>query len=635
MVRCTAVVLSSLLCGCVFAVGEEPGESTRKVIGPEGGVVSVAGGPSLTIPPGALSTLVEIGIVRSGASPPFAAISAVYAFNPAGTTFAQPAVVSFPLPDGTAQAALNWSTGATPTQFESIPAVVEGKAAAAPVTHLGVGYLAGAPRATRTVSGALSTVYWQDDGTKTSRSGIVAPPMQVSAIFVPNGHGYDRLPVTQGGDSSFSVGGVPAGSYFLQLDTRYPPNQYQGEAVFTQLVELTTSTPDLSMVTSARPTVRAPAAPTLVTLNVSNLTPWVAPSGDYTGDMFLIAGSQAHVYSRPQISGPRPAAGATNYTNTFDWDVGSTADYIGLPDAAKGDVEFAYQRSTRPIGSGATLGALHWASRFQRIDGFTLRDGVPGALDITLADVPQTGQLRASLHNGQFASLASQVNPRARPSIVVGGGGVSILSVPHTVDFPDAPGARATSSVLWIQGPLTVDVDYGVVTYGQLPAPLWQEERYATYTFEIDLPTPSGSSTSWQGGFLEFVRAGSTEPIAPVLLPPAAPRINGMDAFAAQAGVGLQPTLSWSPPASGAPTSYVVRIDLLSQGIPPPGLQEVAIAVYTRTSVQVPAGFLQHGNQYAATITAISAPWDTIDHAPLRSGVPLRTSDCVTAVFSP
>ncbi|MGZ6126326.1 MAG: hypothetical protein ACXWLR_15265, partial [Myxococcales bacterium] len=561
--------------------------------------------------------------------------SAVYEFKPAETSFAQPASVSFPVPAGNPGAVVYWSSAAAAAQYDRMPAVVEGNRASAQVGHLGVGYLGGAPRATRTVSGALSTVFWQDDGTKTSRSGILAPPMQVKAIFVPNAHGYDRLPIDPGADSSFSVSGVPAGSYLLQIDTVYPPTETQGEAVFTELVELTTSTPDLSMVMAARPTVRSSSSSQPVTLNVMNLTPWIAQSGDYAGDMILIAGSQAHVYSRPQLSSPRPATGATSYTIPFNWKVGSTADYIGLPDAANGDVEFVYQRSTRAIGGGASLGAVHSASRFQRIGDFTLQDGVPSVLNVTLADVPQTGQLRADLHNGQFASLGYQVNPQARPSIVVGGGGVSILSIPHTVDFPDAPSAHASSSVLWIQGPLTTDVDYGVVTYGQLPAPLWQEERYATYTFEMDLPTPSGSSTSWQGGFLEFVRAGSPDPIGPVLLPPRAPAINGRDAFAPQSGVGLQPTLSWSPPSLGTATSYVVRIDLISPGIPPPGFNEVALIVYTGTSVRVPSGFLQSGQQYAATITAFSAPWDTLDRPPLRSGAPLRMADCVTAVFTP
>ena len=139
----------------------------------------------------------------------------------------------------------------------------------------------------------------------------------------------------------------------------------------------------------------------------------------------------------------------------------------------------------------------------------------------------------------------------------------------------------------------------------------------------------------WQGGFLEFLRPASAGPVAPVLGPPHAPALNGRDAFAPQAGVGLQPTISWSPPSLGTATSYVVKIDLLSSGTPPPGLQEVTISVYTANSVQVPAGFLQPGRQYAATITAVSAPWDTLDRAPLRFGAPARMTDCVTAVFTP
>ena len=72
---------------------------------------------------------------------------------------------------------------------------------------------------------------------------------------------------------------------------------------------------------------------------------------------------------------------------------------------------------------------------------------------------------------------------------------------------------------------------------------------------------------------------------------------------------------------------------MLGQALP--GLQEVALSVYTGTSAQVPPGFLQQGRQYAATITALSAPWDKLNRPPLRSGAPLRMADCVTAVFPP
>ena len=211
-----------------------------------------------------------------------------------------------------------------------------------------------------------------------------------------------------------------------------------------------------------------------------------------------------------------------------------------------------------------------------------------------------------------------------------------MLAVPHSIQFPDQPGAGATSSVLWVQPPATVDVDYGIVTYGQLPPPLWKEMRYSAYGFDVNVAIPGTSSPQvWLGALYSFVPGDSAAPVVPVLGPPRSPRIEGRDAFASQNDVGTTPTISWSAPAIGSATSYTVRIDVLFSADPPAGLQEVSIAVYTGTSVKVPAGFLKAGQPYVVTITSVSAPWDTLDRPPFRTGTPLHMSDCVTAVFTP
>jgi len=624
------------LCGCDWTGSGLPADSAKAVIGPQGGTLSLAKGPILTVPPGALAAPVELSIVRSGAAAPQQALSAIYDFKPVDTVFAKAATVQIPVPASTKSAVVYWSSAGAPTRYEIVPCAVEAGFSSAQVTHLGVGYAGAVPGEERTVSGAVSTLFWQDDGTRTKRPGVLGPQMRVPAIFVPGAGGYKRIAVTEGPDSSFLASGVPSGRYFLQIDTVYPPNVGPGEAVFTQLVELTTSNPDLSTVMAARPNVQAPAGTATLALNIANLTPWVDSIAGFSGDMILIAGSQAHVYSRPQISGVRPQAGGTAYTNTFRWNVGSTAWFIGLPDASQGDVEFVYQRSTRTAGSNETQGVVRYASRFARVDNLTLREGTQQTLSVSLADVAQSGNARADLRSAQFAALAPQVNPSAMPSQVQGGSSMSILAVPHTVDYPEAPGFSASSSLLWVQAPLTTDVDYGVVTYGQLPAPLWQEERYSGYTFDLQLPAPSGKTYDWFGGFLEFVRPADAGPVAPVLGPPRSPLIGGRDAFVPQAGVGVQPVISWSPPSLGSASSYVVRIDPLGlDAIPPGSLLQLSFAVYSGTSLKVPAGFLQQGRDYVATITALSAPWDQLDRPPLRSGAPLRMSDCVTAVFTP
>jgi hypothetical protein len=62
-------------------------------------------------------------------------------------------------------------------------------------------------------------------------------------------------------------------------------------------------------------------------------------------------------------------------------------------------IELTTSAPDRPIGSGATQGMAHVATRFQRLDNLTLHDGVPGSVSVMLADAPQTGALRANLRN--------------------------------------------------------------------------------------------------------------------------------------------------------------------------------------------------------------------------------------------
>jgi hypothetical protein len=110
-----------------------------------------------------------------------------------------------------------------------------------------------------------------------------------------------------------------------------------------------------------------------------------------------------------------------------------------------------------------------------------------------------------------------------------------------------------------------------------------------------------------------------------------APLINGRNAFQAQAGVGLQPTLSWSLPTLGTPTSYRVQI----YPADPTSLAFLYATVYSSQSFTIPPGFLATGSTYYATITAQQAPWDSRDASINRYGYPNSTADCVTNTFAP
>src|SRR5258707_9226700 len=124
-----------------------------------------------------------------------------------------------------------------------------------------------------------------------------------------------------------------------------------------------------------------------------------------------------------------------------------------------------------------------------------------------------------------------------------------------------------------------------------------------------------------------------TDPMSRVLGPPPAPLINGEDAFAPHAGVGLQPVISWSPPDLGTATSYYVSIYSLSPR--EAGERFPSAAVHNGTSFKVPPGFLRPGHIYYGYISAYQSDFDVANRPIYRSGTPENQTDCIFGAFTP
>lgn len=201
-----------------------------------------------------------------------------------------------------------------------------------------------------------------------------------------------------------------------------------------------------------------------------------------------------------------------------------------------------------------------------------------------------------------FAALATQVNPAARPARD-SNLSLSVQAVPRAVDFPDFNRSASSSSLFYLQSltDSSTDVDYGALSYPQFHNPLWTEMRQVIYNFDVDLVPPGGMDpirVAASATRQDPMSPAPMDPIGPVVGPPTAPLLNGMDAFVARSGVGSQPTVSWSPPSLGAPTSYVVTIDRAFQLPPAPGeLGYLSATVYRDTAFTVPPGFLQAGTR--------------------------------------
>jgi len=483
----------------------------------------------------------------------------------------------------------------------------------------------------RTVSGTFQTTYWPDDGTRTTLPSPPPNQQTAAAILVPDGTdaGYTSLPIALDGNQGFSIEDVPAGPYFLQLDTEiFPlcpgcPTGFE-RAISTLLIELRADSPDLTSLSAARPDIVHSTSTNFVHLNVSGLAPWVA------GDNVLTATSQGFAYGRLSPS-PTPAAGATAAGGLW------LEFNRGLPEASKGDVFYAYQRSATPVGAGSTAGRLGAASKYARITDLTLTPATT-SFSVALTDTaPQTGAVRADFRYSQFAALASSVHPSAVPGT---GAAIAVLAVPHSTAYPDLPSDFERTSLLLLtisSPPPATDFDYGTLHYGEFLDPLWKTYRVTVYAFDLRTTIyaggPAGAATA---SFVSRTTPSSDPgPIVPVLGPPTQPRIAGRDAFAEQNSVGLQPTITWSAPTLGEATSYQVTIAGQTQPVIAGETRVLSAIVYSGRSFKVPPGFLKEGHAYSATITARSGPWDTFDHPPFLQGVPFHLADCSTGLFRP
>lgn len=95
--------------------------SSSAVIGPNGGTLSLNGGPSVVIPPGAVAAPTMLTISAMTTSPPSGALTRVFAFGPDGLTFSVPITVTFSIPAQTIGATVYWTGAGDATTFGALP----------------------------------------------------------------------------------------------------------------------------------------------------------------------------------------------------------------------------------------------------------------------------------------------------------------------------------------------------------------------------------------------------------------------------------------------------------------------------------------------------------------------------------
>ena len=485
------------------------------------------------------------------------------------------------------------------------------------------------PPTLRTVTGAFQVTHWPDSGVKAT---VVGPPPggeTATKIFVPDGSpaGYTVISVTQSLDGTFTASGVPTGTYFLQVDVPNFPvvGGVQISRPIPTLYQFTTSAPRFETVDSARPDLVYPTLSTPVTLALTNLAP--STTTNQTSGL-LISGSQADVDILTGLSVP---AGATTRTTSVNWRFSS-----GLPSAASGDVLYVYQRQTETVGSGPSAATHALPTRFAKLTAYpAIVNGAPATLDVPLVPAP-AATMGSNVKISAFDALLPEMGPGATPS---SGSGFSwaIFSSPHTALGPDRPNLIARNGFLNLN-PGTPDTDYGPLTYADFLDPLWKPWRQVVYPIVGTVTAPGRGPVDVPLDVGSFVPMSPTppNPIAPVLGPVTAPRVAGQDAATnLVTPVGLQPIISWAPPALGTATSYFVEIAEMFDGTGATGFTVINATIYGGTSFKVPQGLLKAGSTYVAFITALDQPWDALDGNPWGSGTPAHWVPRLTGTFTP
>jgi hypothetical protein len=452
-----------------------------------------------------------------------------------------------------------------------------------------------------TVTGTRLVSYWPDP--PAAQVTAAAPDVAAATILAlapDGGGGWATYTGTFAADGSFSVPTVPTGSYLLVLG--------DGSGTY-YIIQTSSSTVDLGYDILGRADAVPPTLPTQVTYSLTGLG---AP-----GNEVQLTSSNADLWHVAVLAGE-------------DW---FTA---GLDLLAASDVLYVHDLSTQTSGAFSYLVATDWSSQ----SAAAMTNGLPATIAATLGPAALDGSIAVDWRTSQFENLLPAMNPAAATDAMAHTLVVSASAFPLA---NPAPAVRyGTPTLFLLQQPVgNPDITLGPVSYGRFLDPLWNEWRGVDFAARVSYQAPPPATTPWP----ETVSAGRRDPmvpapatpIVPTLGPVQSPAIGGVGAFANLTGVGLAPTLSWSPPAIGVPTSYAVEIFWLhASGTASVGTLVGTFATGgTATQFPVPPGILQAGNTYYARITARAISPDLFDTAPFRTSNLWTYASTLTGTFSP
>jgi hypothetical protein len=359
--------------------------------------------------------------------------------------------------------------------------------------------------------------------------------------------------------------------------------------------------------------------PTMLTLNVANLTAWQDEDWLelHCANVDAFGGLRA---TTPHVRG-WPVAGARGLAVTLDW---SQVDrgFCGtrptpLIDGARGDsLVISHMRR---IGS-STQFPYETAIETAAFPAFSQVDGGTVTLDTAFpASPPVKDAMHFVVRRPEFERHADDLHPDATivPTFL-GGGGVSVRAQPHDPRHERQISLFAPSMLFTLFGADSSNLDMGLMTYPR-PRTGWSQWLAADHNFQVVRDTPFGIEHTAFGSLRVAAKVTPASaptdvvtPIVPRISPPRSPMINNLSFHLPQTmemrTTGAPITVTWNAPAliEAPPTVYSLSIFQVTRV--GDELRDARVAVISRPpadrSLSIPWHLFPSAGYYYLVLTA-------------------------------